>query len=601
MADVEQVDTAAEPMVAKEEEEKKDAQSRTERPTGSVHFGDSDFDADVIMDATWGEVFQICCVHSPQEWGMIGVGILLICFFLYFFLFGLELLGNSAKVMGGCKAGQLFGDETNPVAGLMVGILATVLLQSSSTTTSIVVSLIGSAISVDQGIYMIMGANIGTSVTNTIVAMGQMGDGDQLERAFAGATVHDLFNFLTVIILLPVEAATGYLHHLTSAMTKNASVKDGDKWEGPIKKIVSPLGAKVIIANKKVIKGVASGEKACEDFYPVVCEDGVESYATCHTGLIACDKKTGDCPAFFDQDASMKDDKVSGGVCFFIAIFILFACLIGLVAILQKMLLGVSTRIIYKATNVNGYLGMLIGAGVTIIVQSSSITTSALTPLVGVGVLRLEQMFPLTLGANIGTTVTALLASLVADTVGSLQVALAHLFFNITGIVIWYPLPFMRRVPLNGARYLGKATRLWRGFPLVYILVIFICMPVLFLGLSALFTQGGKGWKTLGAFITVIIAGWLVYFAYWCRFKSGKQKCVECFKKRELKRETMETLPEDISLLKARVSALMDHTGMPEDDIEMETDAAKDDVADAPLIKKEDTDSDAEISHEIQT
>jgi len=314
---------------------------------------------------------------------MIGVGVLLICFFLYFFLFGLELLGSSAKVMGGCKAGQLFGEETNPIAGLMVGILATVLLQSSSTTTSIVVSLIGSAVSVSQGIYMIMGANIGTSVTNTIVAMGQMGDGDQLERAFAGATVHDLFNFLTVAVLLPVEVVTGYLEHLTAAMVKGATLKEGEKWEGPIKKIVAPLGDKVIMANKKVISNVAQGKSTCESFYPIECEDRVVSYSTCKTGLIGCDKSTGDCPAFFDQDAGMQEDKVAGGVCFFISIFILFSCLIGLVAILQKLLLGVSTRIIYKATNVNGYVGMAIGCGITIIVQSSSITTSALTPLVG--------------------------------------------------------------------------------------------------------------------------------------------------------------------------------------------------------------------------
>jgi sodium-dependent phosphate cotransporter len=335
-----------------------------------------DFDADIVMDATWGEVVQSCCVHTPKEWGVIFLGLCLICFFLYFFLFGLDLLGNSAKVMGGCRAGELFGDETNPIAGLMVGILATVLLQSSSTTTSIVVSLVGPTISLDQGIYMIMGANIGTSVTNTIVAMGQMGDGDQLERAFAGATVHDLFNFLSVCVLLPLEVVSGYLHELTGAMVKNASTKEGEKWEGPIKKIVSPLANKVIAANKKVIKGVAEGG-SCSDFYPIHCDDGIVDYDHCHPGLIGCDKKTGECPAFFDVDATQKDDQVAGGVCFFISIFILFTCLVGLVTILQKLLLGVSTRIVYKATNVNGYLGMLIGAGITIVVQSSSITTSA--------------------------------------------------------------------------------------------------------------------------------------------------------------------------------------------------------------------------------
>merc|ERR1719384_3035124 len=127
-------------------------------------------------------------------------------------------------------------------------------MQSSSTTTSIVVTLVGSdAIPARQAIYMIMGANIGTSVTNTIVAMGQMGDGDQLERAFAGATVHDLFNLLSVAVLFPVELITGYLYRITEAMIPD-SVSKGDKWKGPLKKIVSPLAARVLKANKDIIK-----------------------------------------------------------------------------------------------------------------------------------------------------------------------------------------------------------------------------------------------------------------------------------------------------------------------------------------------------------
>ena len=119
---------------------------------------------------------------------------------LYFFLFSLDLMGTAAKIMGGCTAGTLLGDINNPIAGLTIGILATVLLQSSSTTTSIIVSLVGSdTIEVKLAIYIIMGANIGTSVTNTIVAMGQMGDKDQLERvsllARARSASHSLYNY----------------------------------------------------------------------------------------------------------------------------------------------------------------------------------------------------------------------------------------------------------------------------------------------------------------------------------------------------------------------------------------------------------------------
>jgi sodium-dependent phosphate cotransporter len=546
----------------------KDATSRKDRPTGSMHVGDEDFDpADpaFVQEATWAEVCNACCIHTPEEWGYAFLGLLAVLFFLYFFLFGLELLGSGAKVLGGCSAGELFGDETNPIAGLMIGILATVLLQSSSTTTSIIVSLVGAdSVSVRQGIYMIMGANIGTSVTNTIVAIGHLGDGDQLERAFAGATVHDAFNFLSVAILLPVEVVTGYLYHLTKACVKNADQKDGEKWEGPIKKLVAPLGSMVIIANKNVIKHVAKGGN-CEDFYPLNCTDPENpTKSTCEVGLIGCDKKTDKCPAFFQPDATQKDDQTSGLVVFIIGIGILFVCLFGLVSILQKMLLGTSTRIIYKATNINGYLAMVLGAGITILVQSSSITTSVLTPLVGMGVLRLEQMLPLTLGANIGTTVTALLAALLSTT-EALQVALAHLFFNITGILIWYPVPFMRAVPLHVARQLGKGTRIWKGFPLVYIIVMFFLVPVLFLGLSSLFTQNSKGLTVLGAFITIILFFFAVYMAYYCQYKGGKENCYDCMVARDARSSAMQSLPEDMEFLKAKIIQLSEHTGLPDD------------------------------------
>jgi sodium-dependent phosphate cotransporter len=285
--------------------EESEIHSRKDRPTGSTHFGDVDFaeeHTEEIGDATWGEVFTTCCVHTPKEWGFIFIGLVMVLFFLYFFLLDLELLGTSAKVLGGCTAGALFGDESNPVAGLMIGILCTVLIQSSSSTTSIIVSLVGAgSVSTKSGIYMVMGANIGTSVTNTIVAMGHLGDGDELERAFAGATVHDMFNFLTVGVLFPLELISGYLYYFTKAMLPK-DVSDGDKWEGPIKKIVSPLSTLIIEANKKVTESVAKGG-SCEDFYPVFCNFTDEhpdvSYDSCvkgensKVGLITCDKDTG--------------------------------------------------------------------------------------------------------------------------------------------------------------------------------------------------------------------------------------------------------------------------------------------------------------------
>ncbi|KAG7338153.1 Na+/phosphate symporter [Nitzschia inconspicua] len=231
------------------------------------------------------------------------------------------------------------------------------------------------------------------------------------------------------------------------------------------------------------------------------------------------------------------------------------------------MLLGMSTRIIYKSTNINGYLAMLIGCALTILVQSSSITTSTFTPLVGLGVIRLEQMYPLTLGANIGTTITALLAALLSTT-EALQVALSHLFFNVSGIIVYYPIPLLRKVPLHAARQLGRATRIWRGFPIMYIIVMFFLLELLLLGLSALFTNGAIGLTVLGSMLTIVLFFLLLWAVYWWRWQGGKDSCYNCMVQRQKRHEVNKNLPEDMEYLKNKIIELQEHTGLIDDDVD---------------------------------
>lgn len=117
-------------------------------------------------EATWNDVFRACCCHDKSEWMKIGLFLATLLFLLYFFLVALDLLGTSFKVIGGCTAGSMLGSKTNPMAAVMIGIIATTLLQSSSTTTAIIVSLVSGGLDVNQGIYMVMGANVGTSGTS---------------------------------------------------------------------------------------------------------------------------------------------------------------------------------------------------------------------------------------------------------------------------------------------------------------------------------------------------------------------------------------------------------------------------------------------------
>lgn len=135
---------------------------------------------------------------------------------------------------------------------------------------------------------------------------------------------------------------------------------------------------------------------------------------------------------------------------------------------------------------ITGYLAIAIGAFMTFLVQSSSVFTSALTPLVGVGVISLERVYPLTLGSNIGTTTTSVIAALAASTEQlryTLQISLCHFFFNVTGIVLFYPIPFTR-FPIPMAKFLGETTAKYRWFSIAYLILMFFVTPAVVLGLS---------------------------------------------------------------------------------------------------------------------
>ena len=120
------------------------------------------------------------------------------------------------------------------------------------------------------------------------------------------------------------------------------------------------------------------------------------------------------------------------------------------------------------------------------ILQSSSVFTSSLVPLVGMGIVSLERVFPLTLGSNIGTTFTGIIAALgqSSNFKESIQIAIVHTFFNISGILIWYPIPFLRSAPLAIARYLGERSSHNRSFAVGYLIVVFIITPGILFGLA---------------------------------------------------------------------------------------------------------------------
>lgn len=356
--------------------------------------------------------------------------VLLLLVLLGLFLTAIQLMGGAFKILGREQADALFEGVSNPFAALAVGILATVLVQSSSVTTATIVALVGAEqISVAHAVPMVMGANVGTSITNTLVSMGHITRKEEFRRAFAGATMHDFFNLIVLCIFLPLELITGFLEKgavgLTSVLASDAAA--GGAYKSPIKTFFG---------------GVANA---------------ISSFITEVLSLSGW-------PA--------------AALALLIALGMIVVSLMFITKIMRRLMAAKVERAMNDVLGRRGILGILLGIILTVAVQSSSITTSLLVPMIGAGVLSLEAAFPVTLGANLGTTVTGLIASLAAGPAG-LTIALVHTLFNLAGIGLVYPIPFLRRIPLRLARALADRAVKTRLYVLLYIFGVFVVLPVL--------------------------------------------------------------------------------------------------------------------------
>ena len=342
---------------------------------------------------------------------------------LYMFLVGISGMSSAIKHMGADFAEKVLITTSNPFIALFIGVFATVLFQSSSTTTSLIVGMVSSgSLTIAGAVPMVMGANIGTTVTNTIVSIGHINRRKEFKRAFAASTVHDFFNILSVLILFPIEV----LFHPLQRISEWFALFLFGKIQG----------VDVLTAKSPIKVAVKSGAKFVEKFS-------------------------------FENDV----------LYLVLSVFITFLMLYLLVKLLRSLVLkkieGFFDQYIFNTA----IKAMIFGTVLTIMVQSSSITTSLVVPLAGAGVLTLRQIFPFTLGANIGTTVTALLAAL-TGTVSALVTAFSHLLFNIFGITIIYGIPFLRLIPLTLAEKISNVAVEKRYIPIIYLLIIFVLIPL---------------------------------------------------------------------------------------------------------------------------
>ncbi|XP_006163373.1 LOW QUALITY PROTEIN: sodium-dependent phosphate transport protein 2C [Tupaia chinensis] len=422
---------------------------------------------------------------------------------LYFFICSLDTLSSAFQLLGSKVAGDIFKDNvvlSNPVAGLVIGVLVTVLVQSSSTSSSIVVSMVASQLlTVQASVPIIMGVNVGTSITSTLVSMAQSGDRDEFRRAFGGSAVHGIFNWLTVLVLLPLECAAAVLQRLSELTLAATHLQPGAQAPDILKVLTRPLTHLIVQLDTDVISGSATNSSLIKRWCGTRGELTQGNSSECGafspcTGNGSAPTDRLPCRHLFASVAL--SDLAVGFVLLAGSLLVLCSCLVLIVKLLNSVLRGRVAQAVKTVINadfpfpwgwLSGYLAiLLVGAGLTFMLQCSSVFTAAVVPLMGVGVISLERAYPLFLGSNIGTTTTALLAALASPSAmlpSAVQVALIHFFFNLAGIVLWYVVPVLR-LPIPLAKRFGDLTARYRWVAVAYLLLSFLLLPLAAFGLS---------------------------------------------------------------------------------------------------------------------
>jgi len=345
-------------------------------------------------------------------------------------------MGTAFKGFGKEFAENLIKATSNPFIGLFIGILATSIVQSSSTTTSIVVGMVGSGvITISNAIPIIMGANIGTTVTAALVSLAHVTRREEFKRAITGSTVHDFFNILCVAVLFPLQVATGFLEKLAIKMSFLFSNVGGVKFTSPLKTATKP-------------------------------------------------------PINFIKHALLETsipENIVYILLLILSIALLFICLYFIVRLMKSIIIGRVEIVFNNVLGKHGILAIIASIMFTAFVQSSSITTSLMVPLVASGVLTVESIFPIVLGANIGTTVTAILASFATGNIAAITVAFTHFLFNTIGAVFFYPIPLFRKIPITLAKGLGNLALKKRRYAFIYVSSAFFLIPGILIFISRLF------------------------------------------------------------------------------------------------------------------
>ncbi|VDO42114.1 unnamed protein product [Haemonchus placei] len=411
-----------------------------------------------------------------------GIRCTAICIILFLYICSLSNLSTAFSLLGSrglgkaIKASPLIND---PVSAVVVGMMATVVLQSATTTTNVLVGMIAAdMLTVHDAIPVMMGSELGGTLVNAIVSLAYSGKPEEFRRAFAAATLGDVFNVCCIFIILPMELATGFIEKLSWIIVDPLIAEQGISLK-TLDLLTDPVNRMILEVNEPELRNATIDD----DFFPPD-----------HSFVLRCVFKNGsrlyNCPYKHIFAYTSLSDSLIGWIVLVFSIAVL-------VLVLQTLLKGPSAKYVrgLLAKECPGrwkcctsYTVMLVGLIITLI-QSNNIFSSALTPLVGSCVITLGQMYPLILGANIGGSFSAVLAALTAD--GSrfektLQMAVCQVLYNVIGTFMFFLVPWTRTLPIYLARRLGEITDQYRWFIVVFILLFFVLIPAIVVGLTLL-------------------------------------------------------------------------------------------------------------------
>lgn len=349
-----------------------------------------------------------------------------IAFTIFLFLLAIDFIGYSFRLLNKDIADSIINLTANPFISLFIGLLITAIIQSSSTSTSMIVAIVASgSIEFSDAIPMIMGANIGTTLTSTLVSLSFITNREEFRKAIGAGVVHDFFNILVVAILLPLEYNYGVLTHLSSAASNFI------------------LGADYVAQNTEF--------KYFLFTKPIVLFIG---------------------------------DLIPYPVALAIASFVMLAIAVKFLSkTLYNSITGGSREFLQRYFFGSPYRSFFWGVVFTAGVQSSSVTTSVIVPFVATRKISLKQSFTFILGANIGTTITALIAALFKSE-AAVSIALVHLFFNLIGVLIFLPFPIIRNIPVRMAKSFGRLAMKFRIAGFVYIILTFFLIPFILISFN---------------------------------------------------------------------------------------------------------------------